>query len=108
MKRLKAEGLWIRGVGIGAEEMVTINRLAAIIMEIAARKLSVRHIPGPLRVRGRKSDKNLIRERSNQALSQPLVQSLPRTCGCIPAQFKRLGFCPGLEPAVQTATAGRS
>src|SRR5271170_8134306 len=35
-------------VNIGSEEMVTINRLAEIVMEIAARQLSIRHIPGPL------------------------------------------------------------
>src|SRR5437764_12493951 len=35
-------------VNIGSEEMVTINKLAGLAMDIAAKKLSIRHIPGPL------------------------------------------------------------
>ena len=49
-------------VNIGSEEMVTINQLAEID-SIAGKKLSIRHIPGPLGVRGRNSDNRLIRER---------------------------------------------
>lgn len=47
-------------VNIGSEEMVTINRLAEMIMEIAGKNLKVRHISGPLGVRGRNSDNRLI------------------------------------------------
>jgi nucleoside-diphosphate-sugar epimerase len=46
-------------VNIGSEEMVTINQLAETTMSIASKKLSIKHIPGPLGVRGRKSDNNL-------------------------------------------------
>ena len=35
-------------VNIGSEEMVTINQLAAMVMEVAGKQLSIRHIPGPL------------------------------------------------------------
>src|SRR3954468_2410620 len=35
-------------VNIGSEEMVTINRLAEIILEIAGKHVSFEHIPGPL------------------------------------------------------------
>ena len=41
-------------VNIGSEEMVSINRLAEMVMEIAGKKLSIKHIPGPLGVRGRR------------------------------------------------------
>src|SRR5271155_2435261 len=47
-------------VNIGSEEMVTINGLAEIIMRIAGKSLRIRHIPGPLGVRGRNSDNRLI------------------------------------------------
>jgi GDP-D-mannose 3',5'-epimerase len=47
-------------VNIGSEEMVTINCLVEMTMKIAGKHLSVRHIPGPLGVRGRKSDNRLI------------------------------------------------
>src|SRR5579859_4037429 len=43
-------------VNIGSEEMVTINQLAEMIMQIAGKNLTIRHIPGPLGVRGRNSD----------------------------------------------------
>src|SRR5271155_3693074 len=59
-------------VNIGSEEMVTINRLAEVIMEAAGKKLAIRHIPGPLGVRGRNSDNRLIRERIGWEPSQPL------------------------------------
>lgn len=50
-------------VNIGSEEMVTINQLVELAMEIAGKKLTVKHIPGPLGVRGRNSDNNLIEQK---------------------------------------------
>jgi nucleoside-diphosphate-sugar epimerase len=50
-------------VNIGSEEMVTINQLAEIAMEIAEKKLTLKHIPGALGVRGRNSDNNLIEQK---------------------------------------------
>lgn len=47
-------------VNIGSEEMVTINQLAEMIMEIAGKRLKIKHIPGPLGIRGRNSDNRLI------------------------------------------------
>src|SRR5690606_10249712 len=47
-------------VNIGSEEMVTINQLARMIMEIAGKRLTIRHVPGPQGVRGRNSDNRLI------------------------------------------------
>jgi nucleoside-diphosphate-sugar epimerase len=50
-------------VNIGSEEMVSINTLAKMVMEIAGVDLEIKHIPGPLGVRGRKSDNTLIYEK---------------------------------------------
>jgi nucleoside-diphosphate-sugar epimerase len=66
-------------VNLGSEEMVTINQLTAMIMEIAGKKLTVRHIDGPLGVRGRNSDNHLIRERLHWAPDRPLRQGLAVT-----------------------------
>lgn len=66
-------------VNIGSEEMVTINRLAELIMDIAGKKLSIRHITGPLGVRGRNSDNHLIRERLGWSPSKPLREGLATT-----------------------------
>jgi nucleoside-diphosphate-sugar epimerase len=51
---------WTGPVNIGSEEMVTINKLAEMIMGIAGKELDIRHVPGPLGVRGRNSDNELI------------------------------------------------
>ena len=59
-------------VNIGSEEMVTINRLAEMVIDIAGKSLSVLHIPGPLGVRGRNSDNRLIREKLGWAPSDTL------------------------------------
>lgn len=50
-------------VNIGSEEMVTINQLAEIAAEIAEKKITLKHIPGPLGVRGRNSDNKLIEQK---------------------------------------------
>jgi nucleoside-diphosphate-sugar epimerase len=52
-------------VNIGSEEMVTINHLAEVVMEVAGKKLTIKHIKGPLGVRGRNSDNRLIKEQLN-------------------------------------------
>src|SRR6266704_1203995 len=43
-------------MNIGSEEMVTINQLAAHVTAISGKLIKVRHVDGPLGVRGRNSD----------------------------------------------------
>ncbi|OQA39070.1 MAG: dTDP-4-oxo-6-deoxy-D-allose reductase [Parcubacteria group bacterium ADurb.Bin316] len=50
-------------VNIGSEEMVSINKLVEIVAEISRKKISIKHINGPLGVRGRNSDNKLIFEK---------------------------------------------
>jgi len=76
-------------VNIGSEEMVTINRLAEMAMEIAGKKLTIKHIDGPLGVRGRNSDNRLIKEKLNWAPSQPLKAGLEKTYDWIAGQVKK-------------------
>ena len=66
-------------MNIGSEEMVTINQLAEMTMEIAGKQLRIRHIDGPLGVRGRNSDNRLLRQRLGWAPSAPLRQGLEIT-----------------------------
>lgn len=54
---------WTGPVNIGSEEMVTIDELAKLAMDIAGVKLKIKHINGPLGVRGRSSDNRLIQSR---------------------------------------------
>jgi nucleoside-diphosphate-sugar epimerase len=75
-------------VNIGSEEMVTINQMTEMIMEVAAKSLSIRHIPGPLGVRGRNSDNRLIRQKLGWEPSQPLRNGLAKTYVWIEGQVE--------------------
>ena len=50
-------------VNIGSEEMVTINELVEIAALVEGKKVQKLHIDGPLGVRGRNSNNDLIREK---------------------------------------------
>ncbi len=75
-------------VNIGSEEMVTINQLAEMAMGIAGKKLTIKHIEGPLGVRGRNSDNKLIQEKLRWSPSQPLKTGLEKTYIWISNQLK--------------------
>ena len=75
-------------VNIGSDEMVTINQLAEIAMEVAGKRLSIRHISGPLGVRGRNSDNRLIREKLGWAPSQSLRAGIEKTYAWIAGQVQ--------------------
>jgi GDP-D-mannose 3',5'-epimerase len=66
-------------VNIGSDEMISINGLVQLVADIAGKKIRVRHIPGPLGVRGRNSDNRLIREKLDWAPSAPLRAGLKKT-----------------------------
>lgn len=75
-------------VNVGSEEMVTINQLAEMAMRIAGKHLRIRHIPGPLGVRGRNSDNRLILERLAWSPSAPLEVGLRSTYEWIADQVR--------------------
>ena len=76
-------------VNIGSEEMVSINQLAELIMKIAGKKLRIKHIDGPLGVRGRNSDNKLIAEKLNWKPNRPLVEGLTKTYKWIDEMVKK-------------------
>jgi nucleoside-diphosphate-sugar epimerase len=76
-------------VNIGSEEMVTINTLAEMIMRIAGKSLTLRHIPGPLGVRGRNSHNELFRKRLGWAPDEALEAGLRRTYAWIADRVER-------------------
>jgi nucleoside-diphosphate-sugar epimerase len=80
---------FIGPVNIGSDEMVTINQLAEMVMGIAGKKLSIKHIPGPLGVRGRNSDNTLIKEKLHWAPSDSLHSGLEKTFTWISEQVKK-------------------
>lgn len=75
-------------VNIGSEEMVTINELAAMIIGISGKKISVNHIPGPQGVRGRNSDNRLIEEKLNWKPNKPLIEGITATYRWIEQQVE--------------------
>lgn len=76
-------------VNIGSEEMVTINQLAMLIMEIAGVQLEIRHVQGPVGVRGRTSDNTLIYEKLKWKPSQPLRRGMEITYRWVEEQVRQ-------------------
>lgn len=76
-------------VNIGSEEMVTIKGLAELIMDVAGKSLTIRHIDGPQGVRGRNSQNDLIEEKLGWKPSQPLREGIEHTYRWIEAQVQR-------------------
>jgi GDP-D-mannose 3', 5'-epimerase len=84
-------------LNIGSEEMVTINELAATIMDIAGTPLRIRNIPGPTGVRGRRSDNRMIKEQLGWAPSTPLRVGLEKTFSWISNQVRARTAAPVLN-----------
>ena len=74
-------------VNIGSDEMVTIDELAHLVIEVAGKKLSLRHIAGPVGVRGRNSDNGLIERKLGWCPSRPLREGLEKTYAWIQQQI---------------------
>jgi len=75
-------------VNIGSEEMISINNLAFMIAGIAGKNITLRHIDGPLGVRGRNSDNRRIAEKLGWAPSRPLAEGIATTYKWIEAQVR--------------------
>jgi nucleoside-diphosphate-sugar epimerase len=67
--------------------MVTINQLADIACSIEGKTLSKMHIPGPLGVRGRNSNNDLVREKLDWDYSMNLKQGIEKTYTWIKSQI---------------------
>ena len=66
-------------INIGSEHLISINDLAKMIIEISGKNIKIKHIEGPMGVRGRKSDNNLIREVLGWVPTMKLVDGLEET-----------------------------
>ncbi|SCL17942.1 NAD-dependent epimerase/dehydratase family protein [Micromonospora inyonensis] len=75
-------------LNIGSSEAVSINDLYRLIQEIAGTRLRVRHVPGPLGVRGRNSDNALIHKELGWEPSIRLAEGLESTYRWIYDQVK--------------------
>ena len=75
-------------VNIGSEEMVSINGLVDIAAKVSGKKVEKNHIEGPLGVRGRNSNNDLIREKLGWDYSQTLEEGIRKTYKWIQQQIK--------------------
>jgi len=78
---------FIGPVNIGSEEMVTINQLVDIAAKVSGKKIEKNHISGPLGVRGRNSNNDLIREKLGWDYSQTLEEGIRKTYHWIESQI---------------------
>ena len=70
---------FIGPVNIGSEEMVTINELVDIVESIEDKDLTRIYVDGPLGVRGRNSNNDLIREKLGWDYSMTLEEGIKKT-----------------------------
>jgi len=74
-------------VNIGSEEMVTINQLVDTAAKVAGKVVDKKHIDGPLGVRGRNSNNDLIRKELGWDYSQTLEEGISKTYNWIKEQI---------------------
>ena len=70
---------FIGPVNIGSEEMVTINELVDTAARVAEKTIEKEHIDGPLGVRGRNSNNDLIREKLDWDYTMTLEDGIKKT-----------------------------
>ena len=87
---------FIGPVNIGSEEMVTINELVDIAAKVSGKKIKKNHIDGPLGVRGRNSNNDLIREKLGWDYEQTLEEGIKKTYGWISYQISK--YLYGVPP----------
>jgi nucleoside-diphosphate-sugar epimerase len=70
---------FIGPVNIGSEEMVTINQLVETAAKVAGKEVEKNHIDGPLGVRGRNSNNDVVRRELGWDYSQTLEEGIAKT-----------------------------
>lgn len=73
-------------VNIGSDEMISINGLAMMAADIAGKDIKLKHIEGPLGVRGRNSENTLIKEKLQWAPQGTLRAGMEKTYAWISEQ----------------------
>ena len=74
-------------VNIGSEEMVTINELVETAARVSGKDVQKIHIDGPLGVRGRNSNNDIIRKELDWDYSQTLEEGIRKTYDWISSQI---------------------
>lgn len=66
-------------INLGSERMITINDLVLLIASLTNKKVTVKNIPGPLGVMGRRSDNDLIKKVTDWKPDEDLESGLLKT-----------------------------
>lgn len=77
-------------VNLGSNRMISINQLANTIADIAGKKITIKHIDGPLGVSYRTSDNTLIKKMLNWEPADTLKHGLEQTYVWITQQIENL------------------
>ena len=75
-------------LNLGTDEMVDMNEFAKLCMSFADKDLPIKHIPGPMGVRGRNSDNTMIREKLGWAPSISIKDGVLTTYNWIKSQIE--------------------
>jgi len=86
-------------VNIGSEEMVSINGLVDIAAKAADKKVEKNHIEGPLGVRGRNSNNDLIKEKLDWNYTMTLEEGIKKTYDWI--NENQMGNKPVVEEVIE-------
>ncbi len=70
---------WSGPVNIGSDEMIAINDLAKMVIDISGKEININNIEGPVGVRGRNSDNNLIFEKLAWKPTESLKDGIIKT-----------------------------
>ena len=87
-------------VNIGSEEMVSINGLVDIAAKAADKKVEKKHIEGPLGVRGRNSNNDLIKEKLDWNYTMTLEEGIKKTYDWI--NENQMGNKPVVEEVIES------
>jgi nucleoside-diphosphate-sugar epimerase len=90
-------------LNIGSEEMIRLNDLAALIIRIANRKLTIRNVPGPVGVRGRTSDNRLMFQATGWRPKVSLEDGISRTYRWVARQVYAAARGAQGDPAIRSS-----
>ena len=89
VRRFMSHPNFIGPLNIGSEEMVTINQLVSIASSVGGKKVRTVHVDGPVGVRGRNSNNDLIREKLSWDYTWSLDKGIAETYNWIETQAQK-------------------
>lgn len=85
--RLLMQSYFKEPINIGSEEMISINDLAKMVIDISGKSIGIKNIDGPVGVRGRNSNNDLIREKLGWEPKYTLKEGMTKLYNWIKSQY---------------------